>query len=76
MKNKQVILFRIAYTFMAILFFSITSCSTDEDNECMCNAQYHNEYDNTYKYELQPCDEVKMIDGDFYFVKCVDKPDY
>ena len=54
----------------------LLSCTADEDKECICNAQYYNEYINEYNYKLLPCDEIPLTDGDYYFVECKDKPDY
>lgn len=80
MKNKEVILFRIAYTFIAILFFSLTSCSNDDEPTCNCEkAKYMSFVTQSYYFVEDVkinCETGQAINPnsikDAVFVRCED----
>lgn len=75
MIKSRKLLLTIMAVFSLIIIYALIGCSSDDSNNCDCNAQFGNIKTGKYMYQQTDCDRTPPSE-DWVFIKCVDKPDY
>lgn len=75
MRRSRKILLTIMALFSLIVLFALTSCSSEETDNCECNGKFGNTRTGEIIHLQTDCEKTPPTE-EWVFIECVDKPDY